>query len=283
MFKNLTIISALAVSIILISCSSDSESAVDINGSTKKDMVLIQPGTFQMGNTGAYAGLYDEKPIHTVTISKAFYIGKYEVTQKQYQAVMNANPSEFKGDNYPVETVTWYDAVAFCNALSKQEGLTPCYTINGTDVACNFNADGYRLPTEAEWEYACKAGITTDFYNGILTNMMFEPLDTNLNKIAWYGGNSDSVTHPVGQKLPNLNGLYDMSGNVREWCWDWYGLYSNEAATDPKGTVLDSNRVLRGGCWSNSARNCRSSFRDLELPTPLIKDGSNGFRIVSTK
>ena len=242
------------------------------------DMVVIPADTFQMGNTGAYSGDSDEKPVHTVTISKAFYMSKYEVTQKQYQAVMGNNPSHFKGENLPVERVTWYNAVAFCNALSQQEGKTPCYTINGTNVSCNWDANGYRLPTEAEWEYAAKAGTSTDFYNGSLTNTNCTPIDANLDNIAWYCGNANNTTHPVGQKQANAFGLYDMSGNVWEWCWDWYSSYSSTAVTDPTGASTGSDRVYRGGSWNRNALNCRSAYRSFN--TPSNDFNRMGFRLV---
>ena len=243
------------------------------------DMILIPADTFQMGNTGAYSGDSDEKPVHTVTISKAFYMSKYEVTQKQYQAVMGNNPSHFKGENLPVERVTWYNAVAFCNALSQQEGKTPCYTINGTNVSCNWDANGYRLPTEAEWEYAAKAGTSTDFYNGSLTNTNCTPIDANLDNIAWYCGNANGTTHPVGQKQANAFGLYDMTGNVCEWCWDWWSnSYSSTTVIDPTGASTGSYRVYRGGSWYGNADQCRSTYR--EYRTPSFNYDYIGFRIV---
>lgn len=242
------------------------------------DMVLIPDGSFQMGNTGEYSGESDEKPVHSVTISKAFYMSKYEVTQKQYQAVMGTNPSNFKGENLPVEMVTWYNAVAFCNALSQLEGRTPCYTINGTNVTCNWDANGYRLPSEAEWEYAAKAGTTTDFHNGSLTNPDCSPLDNNLDKIGWYCGNENTKTREVGQKQPNAFGLYDMSGNVWEWCWDWYTSYTNVTLTDPKGPTMGSYRVYRGGSWIYYTFRCRSAYRNYDTPDSRYFD--IGFRIV---
>ncbi len=254
---------------------------ITINISTAKtcDMVLIPAGTFLMGDTGGYYRvLDDEKPVHTVTISKAFYMSKYEVTQKQYQAVMGTNPSYFKGENLPVEHVSWYDAVAFCNTLSQLEGLTPCYTINGIIVTCNFDANGYRLPTEAEWEYAAKAGTTTDYYNGSLTN---DYIDPNLDNIAWYSGNSSSKTQPVGQKQPNAFGLYDMSGNVLEWCWDWFSSYTSATVTDPNGPVTGSDRVRRGGSWNDFASICRSANRYHCIPG--VPNYDAGFRVVSPK
>lgn len=265
----------------LLSCSKDDNTTNPITDNIlTNDMVLIPAGTFQMGNTGAYSDDSDEKPVHTVTISRAFYMSKYEVTQKQYQAVMGNNPSNFKGENHPVEQVTWYDAVAFCNALSQQEGKTPCYTINGTNVTCNWDANGYRLPTEAEWEYACKAGTSTDFYSGSLTNPNCTPIDANLDNIAWYCGNANNTSHPVGQKQPNAFGLYDMSGNVWECCWDWYDSYSSTAVTDPTGASAGSFRVIRGGSWSDYfAYFCRSASRSFSIPN--FNDSYMGFRIVS--
>ena len=208
------------------------------------NMVRINGGTFQMGSNNGYR---DEEPVHTVTVS-SFYMGKYEVTQKEYREVMGTNPSNFKGDNLPVEQVSWYDAVEYCNKRSQREGLTPAYTIdksrkdpNNTStydtvkwvVTWNKNANGYRLPTEAEWEYAAKGG------NGSPGNYTYAG-SNNADEVAWYIG---SKTQNVGTKKPNGLGLYDMSGNVWEWCWDWYGSYSSAAQTDPAGASSGSHRV----------------------------------------
>lgn len=263
---------ATALMLLSVSCSKEDSNPVEPEKKPTISMVLIPSGTFQMGNTGAYSGFDWEKPVHTVTISKAFYMNKYEVTQKQYEDVMGTNPSKFKGENLPVENVTWYNAVAFCNALSQLEDLTPCYTINETNVTCNWDANGYRLPTNAEWEYACKGGTTTDFYSGNLTN---EYMDANLDKIGWYAGKK---TQDVGQKEPNTFGLYDMSGNVCEWCWDWYNSYTSTPVTDPKGAANGSVRVLRGGSWDYTAWHCRSAIIYSHLPETL--DAGFGFRIL---
>jgi formylglycine-generating enzyme required for sulfatase activity len=225
------------------------------------EMVFIPAGTFEMGNRGAYSGLSSEKPVHTVTISRDFLMSKYEVTQKQYEEVMGTNPSSFKGETLPVERVSWNDAVEYCNKLSDMEGLEKCYSGGGYNIVCDWDANGYRLPTEAEWEYAAKSGTTTDFYNGSLTNQDCTPIDGNLDKIGWYCGNSGNITHAVGQKDPNAFGLYDMSGNVWEWCWDVYANYDNATVTDPKGPAMGSDRVNRGGGWNNFANYCRSAFR----------------------
>jgi len=204
------------------------------------EMVHVPSGSFQMGGT-----ILDELPVHKVTLS-AFYIGKYEVTQALYESVMGNNPSSCirDGDNMPVESVTWYDAIEFCNKLSEREGLQSAYTVNGENVEWNRNADGYRLPTEAEWEYAAKGG------NGSPGNYTYAGSNDE-NIVAWYEDNSGKHTLPVGKKAPNDLGIYDMSGNVSEWCWDWDGEYLSGAQTNPVGASSGSGRVLRGGSWSN--------------------------------
>ena len=248
-----------------------------------------------------------------VTLS-SFWISPYEVTQEEFVSVMtgnqngiNANPSYFQGDTEPpaegevqerrpVEKVSWYDAIVYCNLLSMKEGLTPCYTIKsftdpadwGTSptstgaedyddwksVTCDFNANGYRLPTEAEWEYAArggKAGITDGSWE-------YEYSGSNTaDDVAWFYENSDSKTHEVGKKQANALGLYDMSGNVWEWCWDWYGGYPS-GTEDPAGPVAGSYRVGRGGSWSSSASVCTVSHRDYN--SPYYRYSSNGFRLV---
>jgi formylglycine-generating enzyme required for sulfatase activity len=225
------------------------------------NMVWVEGGTFQMGSTG---GENDEKPVHSVTV-KGFYMGKYEVTQKEWTAVMGNNPSYFKGDNLPVEQVSWNEAVEYCNRLSLKEGLTPCYRGSGNDITCNWDADGYRLPTEAEWEYAAKEGN-----QGYL---IYEYAGSNsVDAVAWYT-DSGERTHPVGGKAPNSLGLYDMSGNVWEWCWDWYGAYTAGATqTDPRGAVAGADRVRRGGSWSNYAVHLRSANRSSSAPSNRYGD-----------
>jgi len=227
--------------------------------------VRIQGGTFMMGSND---GRNEEKPVHQVTVG-SFVIGKYEVTQKEYREMMGTNPSYFKGDNLPVENVSWYDVIEYCNKRSQKEGLTPAYTINGNDVTWNRNANGYRLPTEAEWEYACRAGTTGKYNTG-------ESISDNT---GWYDANSGGKTHPVGQKSANAWGLYDMHGNVREWCWDWYGNYSSGAQTDPPGASSGSTRVERGGSWSSSAEGVRSAYRS-NYGNPYYGDDYLGFRLV---
>jgi formylglycine-generating enzyme required for sulfatase activity len=213
-------------------------------------MVKIPAGTFTMGSPDNEKDRGSDEVQHQVTISRDFYMSKYEVTQGEWKAVMGSDPSYFKGGDLPVESVSWYDAVAYCNALSEKEGLTPAYTINGTSVTWNKSANGYRLPTEAEWEYACRAGTTTAYYSG-----------KRVDSAGWYGNNSGSKPHPVGEKTANKWGLHDTHGNVREWCWDWYGNYDKGSQTDPTGTASGTIRVLRGGSWLNIAEFLRSAHR----------------------
>ncbi|MBM2814164.1 MAG: hypothetical protein HW421_926 [Ignavibacteria bacterium] len=261
-------------------------------------MVLIPAGTFKMGNTGNYSGYsnwtQNEYIVHNVTISKDFYMSMYEITQNQYEGITGKNPSWTKGGNLPVN-LSWYGAIDYCNKLSEKEGFQPCYSGSGTSTVCDWNANGYRLPTEAEWEYACKAGTETDIYNGnlgIATWSKCTPIDTNLDRIAWYCGNSGSKIHEVGQKEPNAFGLYDMLGNVLEYCWDWVSgtNYTDSLVTDPKGpdTFVPykegpnmPDHVLRGGDKGDNPFLCRSSFRFIAWDTFLFE--AYGFRVVRKK
>ena len=221
---------------------------------TGVEMVLVPAGEFVMGDDRAES---DEKPARSVRVG-AFYMDITEVTQKSYKALMGRNPSKFVGPDRPVERVSWFAASQYCNRRSLKEGLKPCYDAKA--LACDFAADGYRLPTEAEWEYACRAG-TTGRYS-------FGDAQDKLAAFAWFKANADKATHPVRRKSPNPWGLYDMHGNVAEWCNDFYaeGYPSKEAAADPHGPALGEERVLRGGSWSSSAEACRSSARAGETP-----------------
>jgi formylglycine-generating enzyme len=240
-------------------------------------MVTIPAGSFRMGNiTNNPSGLGIEKPVHDVTITRAFLMSCSEVTQAQWKAVTGNNPSNFKGDSLPVEEVSWYDAVDFCNLLSKEEGFDTCYTRSGTNISCDFTANGYRLPTEAEWEYACRGGMETDFYTGNMTQPTGN--DPVLNRAGWYDANSGSGTHDVVLKEPNAFGLYDMHGNVWEWCWDGFDAYPATPVTDPHGLASGTTRVLRGGSWLYNANLCRSSMRSRSLPNGRYNHG--GFRLV---
>ncbi|MCL2186948.1 MAG: formylglycine-generating enzyme family protein [Treponema sp.] len=257
-------------------------------------IVQIPAGTFTMGPDLAS----NNDTTFTATLS-AFKMSKYLVTQEQYQEVMGNNPSYFNGgptggDDYfsretaegevqgkrPVETVTWFDAIEFCNKLSVKEGFNPVYTITErtpetgypitfSTVTVNWTANGYRLPTDAQWEYACRAGSTTDYYFGDDV--------TKLEEYAWYSENSNSMTHQVGKKKPNDFGLYDMHGNVFEWCWDWWGDYPTEAKTDYTGAVAGTHRVQRNGSFFTTY-DLVSAYRDYYVPDHIML--LRGFRVV---
>ena len=282
------------------------------------EMVFVQGGTFQMGDTWG-DGDSNEQPVHTVMVS-SFYLGKYEVTNAQVVDVFNwalgqgkitassstvqnaeGNRQElldlngdycqinYNGsrlyvennlDHYPVIEISWYGAAAFCNYLSEREGLTPVYDLS--NWTANWNAIGYRLPTEAEWEYAAKGGANGNYtkYSG----------SDNVDDVAWYWDNSNANgnsnlyngfgTLPIGTKQANELGIYDMSGNVWEWCWDWYGLYSSDSQTDPKGPYGGTFHVRRGGCWFNDAMYLRVSNR---LGPGIVGSSySVGFRLLRT-
>ena len=205
------------------------------------NMVYVSGGTFTMGATSEQGSdaWGDEKPTHSVTLS-SFYLCKYEVTQALWRAVMGNNPSNFKGDNLPVEQVSWDDCQTFISRLN------------------NLTGKNFRLPTEAEWEYAARGGNRSRGYKYSGSN--------KISDVAWYTDNSGSKTHPVGTKSPNELGLYDMSGNVYEWCSDWYGTYSSSSQTNPAGPSSGSSRVYRGGSWCGVARFCRSSRRNFDAP-----------------
>ena len=216
--------------------------------------VRIPAGKFKMGSPVGEKGRDDDEgPQKTVTISRRFYMGITEVTQAQYNAVMGTNPSKFKQWSHPVEHVSWEDASAFCKKLSQKASRR------------------ITLPTEAEWEYACRAGSTTLY--------SFGDDERSLARHAWYSSNSDTRTHPVGKKTPNAWGLYDMHGNVWEWCQDWYaGSYANPTERDPQGPKSGNGRLLRGGGWHNDATNCRSARRF--NTSPSYRYNRLGFRVV---
>jgi formylglycine-generating enzyme required for sulfatase activity len=212
-------------------------------------MVLIPAGSFDMGSKRGRAG---ESPVHRVRVD-AFYIDQFEVTQQRYGELIRGNPSHFKGPDNPVEQMSWAAAALYCNARSRAEGLEPCYRED--TVECKFSANGYRLPTEAEWEYACRAGTDTEYG--------FGDKAAKLGEYAWYADNSAQKTHPVGQKKPNPWGLYDMHGNVAEWCNDAYDprYYQDSPDENPRGPEGDEAFVLRGGAWNSPADECRSAYR----------------------
>jgi len=258
------------------------------SGNSGKNMSFVDWGGFIMGrefnNYSSYTNYGNngdslERPLHMVMISP-FYIGKYEVTQKEWFDVMgttlqqqrdkNDKPLDLcgEGDDYPMYYVNWYEAVEYCNKLSIKEGLKPAYTINGSDVTWDRNVNGYRLPTEAEWEYAARGGR---MYSGSNT----------VDDTAWYSKNSNSMTHEVGKKSPNTLGIYDMLGNVSEWCWDLYGSYSSESQTDPQGASSGVYRIFRGGSWSTDDDNLSNTYR--YRANPYERNRNIGFRIVRKK
>ena len=254
----------------------------------QNNMVRIQGGTFTMGSPESEYGRGSDEVQHQVRIS-AFHMSRYPVAQREYQEIMSMNPSHFKGDNLPVECVTWFDAIEYCNKRSEWEGLNPAYTITGrrptsgypitaATVTWNREANGYRLPTEAEWEYACRAGTTTPFNTG--NNITTKQVNYNGNYPYHNNaaGEYRETTTPVGAFQPNRWGLYDMHGNVWEWCWDWYGGYQLEVAEDPRGVVAGGYRVLRGGGWGNDGQLLRSACRSVGSPSSRLK--SLGFRLV---
>ena len=231
-------------------------------------MLRLPAGAFVMGSTK----FEDEKPPHLVKISQSFALSETEVTQAQYQAAMGENPSMFKdrpdAAERPVESVSWLDAVRYCNTLSEREGLSPCYQIQGDDVRwSDRRCPGYRLPTEAEWEYAARA------------DQSFEYAGSNdQDTVAWYSGNSQNETHPVAKKKANSWFLRDLSGNVWEWVWDWYAdSYAGAEKLDPTGPKQGVNRVLRGGSFGGEADNARVANRDRSAPS--YRGRSLGFRL----
>jgi formylglycine-generating enzyme required for sulfatase activity len=250
-------------------------------GAAGMDFVRIPAGSFTMGCTAGQSDCgSDEKPAHSVRLSNDFLMGKTEVTQGQWKALMGSNPSNFSscGTNCPVEKVSWWDTLKFANKVSAAEGLAACYSISGSSsVTINSRSgkvtdcEGYRLPTEAEWEYAARGGQDLR-YSG----------SNGVGNVAWYRDNSSKKTHPVATKQPNAWGLYDMSGNVWEWTWDWYdsSYYSDSSGTDPEGPRSGSKRVLRGSSCVNHASDTRVANRISSGPG--LRDYNLGFRLSRT-
>ena len=226
--------------------------SIPVKNGISIDMVKVEAGTFMMGATSEMKDPYDnEKPVHQVTLTNDYYMGMYEVPQALWEAVMGSNPSEYKGDNLPVEMVSWNDCQEFISKLNSLTGRK------------------FRLPTEAEWEYAARGGKKSRGYQ--------YSGNSNISDVAWYDGNSGSKPHPVGTKQANELGIYDMSGNVYEWCSDWYGSYSSSSQTNPTGADSGSSRVYRGGSWRNGAWLCRLSCRYFN--TQFYRGNALGLRL----
>jgi formylglycine-generating enzyme required for sulfatase activity len=234
-----------------------------------EEFVLVKGGTFTMGSPAEEPERGRDETRRRVTVGD-FYLAASEASQQEYEALTGSNPSEFKGENLPVENVTWFDAARYCNARSAREGLEAAYAIRGEAVEWNRDAGGYRLPTEAEWEYACRAGTATPFNTGRTIG------DGQANLYNHYGYNNDSSgrliggsrgrTAPVNSFKPNPWGFFDMHGNVGEWCWDWYGEYGAENRIDPAGPATGSYRVNRGGGWNDFPKHVRSAYRSALPP-----------------
>ena len=241
----------IAVSGCAVADAIDGASPVLVRG----DYVQITAGTFMMGSASPESGRNSDELQHSVTISRDFWLKATEVTQAEWQSVMGSNPSEFDacGASCPVEKVSWLDAVEYLNRLSRAEGFDECYPAGDGSAFVGLSCTGYRLPTEAEWEYAARAGTTTVYWSGAG--------EADLDRAGWYGVNSGSETHAVAQKVSNAWGLYDVHGNVYEWVHDWYDAYGGGSATDPLGPATGTFRVRRGGSWFRSAQYCRSAGR----------------------
>ena len=236
-------------------------------------MILVPAGSFEMGSR---EGPPEEAPVHTVHLD-AFLIDRYEVTQETYRDLEMPDPSHFKGKGHPVEQVSWLAAIRFCNERSDAEGLERCYDLEANPPACNFEASGYRLPTEAEWEYACRAGTTTPTPFGRDARL--------LGDCAWFRDNTSKCTRPVGTRKPNAWGLFDMLGNVAEWCNEPYARdgYAGSPSRNPRGPARGERYAVRGGSWKSPAERCRPAARHGEKPgftDACFPKDTTGFRCV---
>ena len=257
------LLSLVIFGMIQLGCQVLAQPPKEITNSIGMKLVLVPKGTFMMGSPESDVNRQKNETQHEVTISKDYYLGLYEVTQAQYERVMGKNPSRFHGAivgnenaDLPVENVSWDDAVEFCKKLSDLPEEKKVGRV-------------YRLPTEAQWEYACRAGSKTAY--------SFGESSQSVGDYAWFNENSNEQTHPMGQKKPNAWGLYDMPGNVFEWCSDWYSEYPKGPVSDPTGPKEGSGRVIRGGSWSSGAALCRSAFRIWVVPS--LRYGFLGLRV----
>jgi len=242
---------SLFLSVQIVSGQESSQGKTYFDPTTGMEFIFVQGGCYQMGDSFG-DGYVEEKPLHEVCLD-TFYIGKYEVTQGEYKIIIGSNPSQFKkGDNYPAEVISWTDAQVFIKKLNEQ------------------SSQNYRLPTEAEWEYAARSGGKKEKYAG----------SNSPDTVAWYDDNSGGSTHTVGTKSPNGLGIYDMNGNVREWCQDWYNMnyYKSSPRNNPQGHPSGDRRIFRGSGWRPTEKHVRSSFRDLKVPDDRRRN-TIGFRI----
>lgn len=245
------------------------------------EMVPIKAGTFLMGSPISEALSREDEQLHQVTLTRDFLMGRYEVTQKFYQEITGTNPSYNNVcADCPVEMINWRDTIDFCNTLSERANLVPAYVIEGQTVTMDMDASGYRLPTEAEWEYACRAGGRTVFPAGDCLSSSEANYNAYKPQPGCDPGLNRAETLPVGSFAPNRWGLYDMTGNVCEYCWDWHAYYSSDAQLDPTGGQPDKYRVLRGGSFLNFAGRCHSASR-FKLEPDRVLDVA-GFRLVRT-
>ncbi len=242
----------------------------DERGAQPLDLIFVEGGSFAMGCFDPRIPCDDdESELRDVTVY-AFYISTTEITQGLWEDIMGNNISIVREPSLPANNISWYDAVKFCNNLSLKYNLNPCYTIRGQKVTCNFKANGYRLPTEAEWEYAARGGKSGKM-------KLFSGNDDPL-QVGWYRENSNGKMRPPKQKSPNELGIFDMSGNLWEWCWDWYAPYSGEQVIDPKGPDKGTGKVLRGGSWNYDSKSARNSNRF--YTSPNSRSATFGFRVV---
>jgi len=235
---------------------------IDLGNGVMLEMVWIPPGEFLMGSPDGETCRQDDEVQHVVKVAQGFWIGKYEVTQEQWEQVMGNNPSKFKGPKNPVEQVSWDDCQKYLKKLNQKT--------SGRNEGRNGSCGNFRLPSEAEEEYSCRGGTITKFYSG--------GTDSALDQVGWYEQNSGGQTHPVGQKAPNQFGLFDMHGNVSEWCQGWKEAHSAESVTDSSSNSI---RVIRGGSWISYAYGCRAAFRIDDVPYGV--NGTIGFRAVLTQ
>ena len=273
-----------------VDCALSGAAASCALAAPERTMLRVEPGRFSMGSPLDEPGRGESELPHEVEISQAFLLDAYELTQGQWTLLMGENPSTFAGcERCPVERVSWFDALAFCNALSRLHGLQPCYDLEfcvgrpgsggyecPDSVEQHPSCTGYRLPTEAEWEYAARAGSTSALPSGELLELGCGS-DPGLSEIAWYCGNAGETTHEVGQLEPNPWGFYDLSGNVWEWTGDLLAPYSTEPQRDPQRKSGRGERVGRGGAWDSEARETRAAYRDSGAPAERSAD--LGFRV----